>query len=90
MQKPKIIKVEKSDNGNSYQIKFNNEITLWFDTWRDSDGELMGDWNKYIFYDTNEQDVKEKAFMYANNDESGAYNYMTAWELCEEYESNNN
>lgn len=88
MTTPKIIKVEKSENGNSFQIKFNDEITLWFDLYRDTDGELTGDWNKYIFYDTDEQDQKEKAFMYANNDDVGAYNYMTAFELCEEYQNN--
>lgn len=83
----KIIKVEQGENGNSYQIKFNKDITLWFDTWLE-DGELTGDWNKYIFYDNDEQDQKEKAFMYATNDEVGAYNYMTALELCLTHKTN--
>lgn len=84
----KIIKTEKGANGNSYRIDFGDGIILWFDTWKTEDGELTGDWNKYIFYTNNEQDMKEKAFQDAHSDEAGAYNYITALELCEEYESN--
>jgi len=78
----KIVKVEKSANGNSYRIDFGNGMLLWFDTWMDEDG-LTGDWNKYIFHTTDEQDMKEQAFQDAC-DESGAYNFQTAIELCEE------
>jgi hypothetical protein len=86
----KIIKVEKNlIPGNSYQIDFGDNMVLWFDTWRDEDGELNGEWNQYIFLLDNERDVEIKAFKEANNDEAGAYNYATALELCEEYESNN-
>jgi hypothetical protein len=87
MTTPKIIKVEKSENGNSYQIDFGDNMVLWFDLYKDADGELTGDWNKYIFGVHNEQDQKEKAFQEANSDEAGAYNYMTALELCEEYQN---
>lgn len=82
----KIIKVEKSENGNSYQIDFGDSMVLWFDTYKDSDGELTGDWNKYIFYNNNEDDQKIKEFQNANSDDAGAYNYATALELCEQYQ----
>lgn len=85
----KIINVEKNANGNSYQIDFGNGMVLWFDTWRDDDGDLNGDWNKYIFHTNNEQDMKEKAFQDTHNDDAGAYNFSTAMETCEEYESLN-
>jgi hypothetical protein len=85
----KIIKVIKGTDGNSYRIDFGDGMLLWFDTWRDSDGELTGDWNKYIFTIGNEEDDKIKAFQDANNDDAGAYNYATALETCELYETNN-
>ena len=79
----KIIKTEKSNDGNSYLIDFGDGMTLWFDTWQDQDGEFSGDWNKYIFHLDDEEDLREHTFQYASNDESGAYNFMTAMELCE-------
>ena len=82
----KILQVEYTDEGASYQIQFNDEMILWFDTWRDEDGEITGDWNKYIFHTNNEQDMKDKAFQEANNDKAGAYNYAAALEACEQYE----
>lgn len=90
---PKIIAVEtikhaSGEQSNSYRVQFNKNMILWFDTERDENGELTGDWNKYIFFDTDEQDQKDKAFQDANSDEAGAYNYMTAIELCEQYELN--
>lgn len=88
MTTPKIIKVEKSKDGNSYQIDFGDKMVLWFDTYKDSNGELIGEWNKYIFKTSDKQDMKEKAFQDANDDNIGAYNYMTALELCEEYQNN--
>lgn len=77
----KIIGREKTDNGASYRIDFENGITLWFDVWM-SDGEITGDWNKYIFHTENAKDVEEKAFQEAHSDEAGAYNFMTAMELA--------
>lgn len=80
----KIIKVEKdSDTAASVQIDFGNNMILWFDVWQDSDGEITGDWNKYIFTIGNEEDEKIKAFQDAHNDDAGAYNFATALELAE-------
>lgn len=90
----KIIKVEPTtpDGYTSYQIDFGDNMILWFDSHHeDEDGGsyVTGDWNKYIFFTDNEQDMKEKAFQDANDDEVGAYNHATAIEIIEEYEANN-
>jgi len=83
-----VIKHDTGEHSTSYRIDFGDGMLLWFDTWRDDDGEFTGDWNKYIFYTNDEQDMKEKAFQEACNYD-GAYNFMTALELCEEYEATN-
>ena len=86
----KIIKTEPitPDGRISFLIDFGGGMQLWFDAHKDEDGEITGDWNKYIFRTDNEQDMLEKAFQDACNDEVGAYNYMTALETIEEYENN--
>lgn len=71
-------------NSASYRIDFGDDMILWFDVWINEDNEIAGDWNKYIFFTDNEDDVKEKAFQEANNEDVGAYNFMTALELCED------
>jgi hypothetical protein len=83
-----MTKIIKTD-GNSYLIDFGNNMQLWFDTWLDENNEFTGDWNKYIFYTNDHQDMQEKAFQDANNDECGAYNFATALELCESEYLNN-
>lgn len=82
MQNPKIIQTEKHDDGISVLIDFGEGMRLWFDAWRDESGDITGDWNKYIFYTNDEQDMREKAFQDANDSESGAYNFATALELA--------
>lgn len=82
---PKILKIEYSADSKdqaSVQIQFTPTIKLWFDVWLDDDGEFTGDWNKYIFTLDNEQDMKEKAFQDASNDEIGAYNFSNALEIA--------
>ena len=81
----KIIKVEPTtpDGYISIQIDFGNNMILWFDAHKDEDGEITGDWNKYIFNTKNPDDIAIKAFQEASNDEVGAYNYATALELAE-------
>lgn len=83
---PKILKTEydSSDKSASVKIKFNNTMTLWFDVWHDDDGEITGDWNKYIFTVGDKHDDAIKAFQDANNDKTGAYNFATAIELATE------
>lgn len=82
MQHPKIVKTEKHDDGISVQIDFGDGMLLWFDAWRDENGDITGDWNKYIFHTNDDQDMREKAFQEANDNESGAYNFATALELA--------
>lgn len=85
----KILRTEKTTDGMSVQIDFGGGMILWFDVWKDDCGDITGDWNKYIFRTDNEQDMKEKAFQEAHNDEAGAYNFATALELASDaYESN--
>lgn len=87
MKIPKIIATDKTSVGTSYHIDFGNNMLLWFDVWEDEGGEITGDWNKYIFFADDEQDMKEKDFQEANNDEVGAYNFADALSLCrEQYE----
>ena len=85
MTEAKIINKEENDNaidnGASYLIEWPCGMQLWFDVWHDN-GEITGDWNKYIFYTTDDDDMKEQAFQNANNDEAGAYNFATALELA--------
>jgi len=82
MKTPKIIASEYTKDGASYRIKWPCGMTLWFDLWRDEDGQLTGDWNKYIFHTNDEEDMKEKAFQEANNDDAGAYNYSDALDIA--------
>ena len=76
-----VIKSEKTVDGASYLIAWPCGMRLWFDIW-EQDGELTGDWNKYIFFNSDEQDMLEQAFQDANNDEAGAYNFATALSLA--------
>ena len=44
----------------------------WFDLWFDRYGDITGDWNQYIFYLTDEDDLKRKRV------QENANNYMKA------------
>lgn len=83
-KKPKIVKRD----GDSFLIDFGGGMKLWFDTWKTDEGDITGDWNKYIFYTDDEQDMKEKAFQEYSNDEGDAVNFMAALELCEQASKN--
>lgn len=83
----KVIDTEKTANGTSYRIDFGDGMVLWFDAEDTPDG-LTGDWNKYIFFTDNEEDMRIKAFQEASSDEAGAYNYMDALDAIEEYRAN--
>lgn len=51
----------KIDDSNSVFLQTNKGINVWVDVWLE-DGEITADWNKYIFYLDNEEDVKIKKF----------------------------
>ena len=75
-------------NGPGYRIDFGDDMILWFDVFCDDYGNITGDWNKCIFHTNNEADMREKAFQEACNDEIGAYNFATAFDLAtREYEA---
>lgn len=78
----KILNKEVTETGASYQIDFGGGMVLWFDVWTDSEGEITGDWNQYIFATDSAEDMRVKAFQDASNDQAGAYNFMTALELA--------
>jgi hypothetical protein len=82
MNTAKIIAKEYNDNGASYRIQWPCGMKLWFDVYTDEYGDVNGDWNKYIFHTDDEQDMKEKAFQEAHNDEVGAYNFADALALA--------
>lgn len=73
----KIIQTEQAENGNSYRIDFGAGMVLWFDTWEEN-GEIMGDWNQYIYFLDDADDVKKKAF------QEDPANFQTAMDLVSE------
>ena len=82
MKTPTIINKEYTEDGASYCIQWPCGMKLWFDVWQDDNGDTNGDWNKYIFFTDNEQDMREKAFQDANNAEVGAYNFSEAYDIA--------
>lgn len=52
-------KVIKEDSG-SFLIH-SDELgrSLWMDVWTSKDGEIQCDWNKYIFFKNNSNDMEE-------------------------------
>lgn len=83
----RIIAKEVTKDGASYRIEWPCGMKLWFDITGNSVDGYTGDWNKYIFSTTSDQDMEEKAFQEAHNDDAGAYNFATAIELAiEAYE----
>lgn len=78
----KIIDRKVLLDGASYHLQWPCGMVLWFDVWPDENGDVNGDWNKYIFFTTDEQDMKEKAFQEAQDDEVGAYNFAEALAIC--------
>lgn len=55
----------RQDESGSVLVRANNGLQVWVDVWED-DGELMADWNKYIFHLNNKEDVKIKKFQEDN------------------------
>ena len=55
------MKAIKIDNTNSVLIDTEKGFNVWVDV-TETGGVLTADWNKYIFFLDNEEDVKIKAF----------------------------
>lgn len=55
------MKAIKIDDTGSVLIQA-GKLKVWVDVVEDSSGELVADWNKYIFYTDNEEDTEIKRF----------------------------
>lgn len=53
----KVIKV--SDSGSFLVHSDELGRSLWMDVWTSKDGEIQCDWNKYIFYKNDSNDMEE-------------------------------
>lgn len=60
------------------------KIKVWVDV-SVEDKDLSIDWNKYIFYLTDEEDVKIKQYQEAYTDEAGCYNADACFSLATSY-----
>lgn len=76
------MKAIKIDDSGSVLVKAKNGIKVWIDVY-EQDGELTADWNKYIFYLDNPQDVKIKEF------QENCSNFMEATEIAIDYHLKN-
>lgn len=58
----KIVRFERSEDWISVLVEDTKEnIQTWMDVWVEDD-DLMTDWNKYIFFTEDENDMKEKKY----------------------------
>lgn len=58
----KIVKFERSEDWISVLVEDTTEkIQTWMDVWIEDD-DLMTDWNKYIFFTEDKNDMKEKEY----------------------------
>ena len=59
----KVIKHTQDESGFSVLVRdLNLSIDIWVDVYIDRDGDLMSDWNKYIFDTKNVEDLKVKNY----------------------------
>ena len=72
------MKAIKIDDSGSVLVKAKNGIEVWVDVW-EQDGELTAEWNKYIFYLDNPQDVKIREF------QENCDNFIEATEIAIDY-----
>lgn len=76
-----MMRAIRMDKSGSVLIS-NGELEVWFDVW-ESNGELTGDWNMYIFQMDNERDLKVKAL------QEDADNFSEAISVAIEYYEQN-
>ena len=72
----------KIDDTGSVLIKTEDNLQVWVDVWT-NDGELIADWNKYIFNLNNSEDVQIKSF------QEDSENFDEATSLAIEYYKEN-
>lgn len=56
-----MMKAIKIDDSGSVLVQSGN-LKVWVDVWKDDSGETVADWNKYIFFTDNEDDMRIKKF----------------------------
>lgn len=76
------MKAIKIDDSGSVLVKAKNGIEVWVDI-LEQDGEYIAEWNKYIFYLDNPQDVKIREF------QENCDNFIEATEIAIDYYINN-
>ena len=76
------MKAIKIDDSGSVLVKAKNGIEVWVDVLVEN-GEYMAEWNKYIFYLDNPQDVKIREF------QENCDNFIEATEIAIDYYINN-
>lgn len=76
------MKAIKIDDSGNVLVKAKNDIEVRVDVYEE-DGELTADWNKYIFYLDNPQDVKIREF------QENCDNFIEATEIAIDYHLRN-
>lgn len=59
--------VKHEDTGDGFSVLIHDpkaELSVWVDVWK-RDGEVMSDWNMYIFHHWNDHEMKVKAYQEA-------------------------
>jgi hypothetical protein len=62
LNKLEIMKAIKIDENGSVLIDTKKGFNVWVDVWKDEDGDLIADWNKYIFHLDRDEDIEIKSF----------------------------
>ena len=78
-----VIKHSQDKSGISFCIN-KGKLNVWFDLWLDKDKEIQGDWNKYIFYSNDKEDLKIQRF------QNKSENFEKCFSLAEQYLIDNN
>lgn len=59
------MKAIKIDDTGSVLVQ-SGDIKVWVDVWKDSSGETVADWNKFIFFENDREDMRIKKFQEDN------------------------
>lgn len=59
------MKAIKIDSSGSVLIQA-GDLKVWVDVWENKEGEVCADWNKYIFFEDDPEDMKIKEFQEDN------------------------
>ncbi len=76
------MKILKIDKKGSVLIQTKESLKIWVDVWEEGN-DIFADWNKYIFYLNDSEDLKIKKFQEEPN------NYMECTSFVIEFFENN-